>query len=50
MTEYVGEIKKLFRYLEYFWSFKAHDPKDLPLLREWFEPILLQAFLEGLNE
>ena len=50
MTEYAGEIKKLFRDLEYFRPFKAHDPKDVPLLREWFEPILVQAFLEGLNE
>lgn len=50
VTEYAGEIKKLFRDLEYFRPFKAHDPKDIPLLREWFEPILVQAFLEGLNE
>jgi hypothetical protein len=50
VTEYAGEIKKLFRDLEYFRPFKAHDPKDVPLLREWFEPILVQAFLEGLNE
>jgi hypothetical protein len=50
VTEYAGVIKKLFRDLEYFRPFKAHDPKDVPLLREWFEPILVQAFLEGLNE
>lgn len=50
VTEYAGEIKKLFRDLEYFRPFKAHDPKDVPLLREWFEPILVQAFLEGLNQ
>lgn len=49
VTEYAGEIKKLYRDLEYFRPFKAHDPRDVPLLREWFEPILVQAFLEGLN-
>ena len=49
VTEYAGEIKKLFRDLEFFRPFKAHDPRDIPLLREWFEPLLIQAFLEGLN-
>ncbi|CAM0947828.1 unnamed protein product [Alopecurus aequalis] len=49
VTEYAGEIKKLYRDLEYFRPFKAHDPRDVPLLREWFEPLLVQAFLEGLN-
>jgi hypothetical protein len=32
MTEYAGEIKKLYRDLEYFRPFKAHDPRDVPLL------------------
>uniref|UniRef100_A0ACD5XDP6 Uncharacterized protein n=1 Tax=Avena sativa TaxID=4498 RepID=A0ACD5XDP6_AVESA len=49
VTEYAGEIKKLYRDLEYFRPFKAYDPRDVPLLREWFEPLLVQAFLEGLN-
>ncbi|CAM0907968.1 unnamed protein product [Alopecurus aequalis] len=49
VTEYAGEIKKLFRDLEFFRPFKAHDPRDIPLLREWFEPLLIQTFLEGLN-
>ncbi|CAM0907227.1 unnamed protein product [Alopecurus aequalis] len=49
VIEYAGEIKKLYRDLEYFRPFKAHDPRDVPLLREWFEPLLVQAFLEGLN-
>ena len=26
-----------------------HDPRDVPLLREWFEPLLVQTFLDGLN-
>ena len=49
MTEFTGEIKKLYRDLEYFRPFKAHDPRDVPLLREWFEPLLVQTFLDGLN-
>ena len=49
VTEYAGEIKKLYRDLEFFRPFKAHDPRDVPLLREWFEPLLVQTFLEGLN-
>uniref|UniRef100_A0ACD5V9U0 Uncharacterized protein n=1 Tax=Avena sativa TaxID=4498 RepID=A0ACD5V9U0_AVESA len=49
VTEYAREIKKLYRDLEYFRPFKAYDPRDVPLLREWFEPLLVQAFLEGLN-
>ena len=49
VTEFAGEIKKLYRDLEYFRPFKAHDPRDVPLLREWFEPLLVQTFLDGLN-
>jgi hypothetical protein len=44
-----GRLKIFYRDLEYFRPFKAHDPRDVPLLREWFEPILVQAFLEGMN-
>ena len=50
VTEYAGELKKLYRDLEFFRPFKPHDPRDLPLLREWFEPILVQIFLDGLNQ
>lgn len=49
VTEYAGELKKLYRDLEFFRPFKPHDPRDLPLLREWFEPLLVQTFLDGLN-
>ncbi|XP_037455802.1 uncharacterized protein LOC119326207 [Triticum dicoccoides] len=49
VTEYAGEFKKLYRDLEFFRPFKPHDPRDLSLLREWFEPLLVQGFLEGLN-
>lgn len=49
VTEYAGEIKKLYRDLEYFRPFKAHDSRDVSLLREWFEPLLVQTFLDGLN-
>jgi hypothetical protein len=49
VTEYAGELKKLYRDLEFFRPFKPHDPRDLLLLREWFEPILVQVFVEGLN-
>jgi hypothetical protein len=49
VTEYAGEIKKLYRDLEFFRPFKAHNPRDVPLLREWFEPLLVQTFLESLN-
>ncbi|CAM0954931.1 unnamed protein product [Alopecurus aequalis] len=49
VTEYGGELKKLYRDLEFFRPFKPHDPRDLSLLREWFEPLLVDIFLEGLN-
>ncbi|XP_073357581.1 uncharacterized protein [Aegilops tauschii subsp. strangulata] len=49
VTEYAGELKKLYRDLEFFRPFKPHDPRDLSLLREWFEPLLVQVSLEGLN-
>jgi hypothetical protein len=49
LTEYAGEFKKLYRDLEFFRPFKPHDPRDLSLLREWFETILVQTFLDGLN-
>uniref|UniRef100_A0ACD5Y3R9 Uncharacterized protein n=1 Tax=Avena sativa TaxID=4498 RepID=A0ACD5Y3R9_AVESA len=50
VTEYAGELKKLYRDLEFFRPFKPHDPIALLLLREWFEPLLVEVFLEGLNE
>jgi hypothetical protein len=34
VTEYAGELKKLYRDLEFFRPFKPHDPRDLLLLRE----------------
>jgi hypothetical protein len=49
VTEYAGELKKLYRDLEFFRPIKPHDPRDLPLFREWFEPLLVQTFLDGLN-
>jgi hypothetical protein len=49
VTQYGGELKRLYRDLEFFRPFKPHDPRDLSLLREWFEPILIHVFLEGLN-
>lgn len=49
VTQYAGELKRLYRDLEFFRPFKPHDPRDLSLLREWFEPILVHLFLEGLN-
>jgi hypothetical protein len=49
VTEYAGELKKLYSDLEFFMPFKPHDPRDLSMFREWFEPILVQTFLDGLN-
>lgn len=49
VTEYAGELKRLYRDLEFFRPLKPHDPRDLPLLREWFEPMLVKIFLDGLN-
>ena len=50
ITDYAGELKRLYRDLEFFRPFKSNDPKDLALLREWFQPIRVQTFLEGLNQ
>jgi hypothetical protein len=33
ITEYAGELKKLYRDLEFFRPLKPHDPRDLSLLR-----------------
>lgn len=49
VTEYAGELKRLYRDLEFFHPFKSDDPKGGALLREWFQPILVHTFLEGLN-
>lgn len=49
VTEYAGELKKLYRDLEFFHPFKCNDSNGLTRLREWFQPILVQTFLEGLN-
>jgi hypothetical protein len=49
VTEYAGELRKLYRDLEFFRPLKPHDPRDMLLLREWFEPLIVQVFLEGLN-
>ncbi|KAM0893935.1 hypothetical protein ACQ4PT_024828 [Festuca glaucescens] len=50
VTDYAGELKRLYRDLEFFRPFKSNDPKDLSLLHEWFQPILVDTFLEGMND
>ncbi|CAO2181652.1 unnamed protein product [Urochloa humidicola] len=49
ITEYAGELKRLYRDLEFFHPFKCDDANGMTRLREWFQPILVQTFLEGLN-
>jgi hypothetical protein len=44
VTDYAGELKRLYKDLEFFRPFKSNDPKDLSLLREWFQPILVDTF------
>jgi len=50
VTEYAGEMKRLYRDLHYYHPFEPLDKRDLAIHHKWFEPIVSKIFLDGLDE
>jgi hypothetical protein len=50
MTEYVGEVKKLYRDLHYYHPFEPVDKKDVAIHHTWFQSFVSKLFLDGLNQ
>ncbi|XP_047067855.1 uncharacterized protein LOC124675826 [Lolium rigidum] len=50
VTEYVGDVKRLYRDLHYFHPFQPVDKQDLAVHHKWFESLVAKLFLDGLNE
>jgi hypothetical protein len=50
VTEYAGEVKRLYRDLHYYHPFQPVDKKDLAIHHKWFESIVAKLFLDGLNQ
>lgn len=50
VTEYAGELKRLYRDLHYYHLFEPVDKKDLAIHHKWFESIVAKLFLDGLNQ
>ena len=50
VTEYAGEIKRLYRELHYYHPFQPVDKNDMAIHHTWFEPFVGKLFLDGLNQ
>uniref|UniRef100_A0ACD6A1Z4 Uncharacterized protein n=1 Tax=Avena sativa TaxID=4498 RepID=A0ACD6A1Z4_AVESA len=50
VTEYAGELKRLYRDLHYYHPFQPVDKRDLAIHHKWFETIVAKLFLDGLNQ
>lgn len=50
VTEYAGELKRLYRDLHYYHPFQAVDMRDLAIHHKWFETIVGKLFLDVLNQ
>ncbi|CAM0883972.1 unnamed protein product [Alopecurus aequalis] len=50
VTEYAGEVKRLYRDLHYYHPFEPVDKNDLAIHHKWFESLVAKLFLDGLNE
>ena len=50
VTEYAGEIKRLYRELHYYHPFQPVDKNDVAVHHTWFEPFVGKLFLDGLNQ
>lgn len=50
VTEYAGEMKKLYRDLHYYHPFEPVDKKDIAIHHTWFESFVSKLFLDGLNQ
>ncbi|KAI5015094.1 hypothetical protein ZWY2020_056484 [Hordeum vulgare] len=49
MTEYAGEMKRLYRELHYYHPFKPIDSNDMAVHHTWFEPFLIFRKTEWLS-
>ncbi|CAM0952312.1 unnamed protein product [Alopecurus aequalis] len=50
VTEYAGEMKKLYRDLHYYHPFEPVDKRDLAIHHKWFESFVSKIFLDGLDQ
>ncbi|XP_051197756.2 uncharacterized protein [Lolium perenne] len=50
VTEYAGEVKRLYRDLHYYHPFQPVDKNDLAIHHKWFESLVAKLFLDGLNQ
>ncbi|XP_071675842.1 uncharacterized protein [Lolium perenne] len=50
VTEFAGEVKRLYRDLHYYHPFQPVDKKDMAVHHKWFESLVAKLFLDGLNE
>ena len=50
VTEYAGEMKRLYRELHYYHPFQPVDKNDVAVHHTWFEPFVGKLFLDGLNQ
>ncbi|XP_071678918.1 uncharacterized protein [Lolium perenne] len=50
ITEYAGEMKKLYRDLHYYHPFEPVDKRDLAIHHKWFESFVSKIFLDGLDQ
>jgi transposase InsO family protein len=50
ITEYAGEMKKLYRDLHYYHPFEPVDKRDLAIHHRWFESFVSKIFLDGLDQ
>jgi len=50
VTEYSGELKRLYRDLHYCHPFEPVDQKDMAIHHTWFQSLVSKLFLDGLNQ
>lgn len=50
VTEYAGEMKRLYRDLHYYHPFVPIDQKDMVVHHTWFQSFVSKLFLDGLNQ
>ena len=50
VTEYAGEIKRLYGDLHYYHPFEPVDQKDMAIHHTWFQSFISKLFLDGLNQ
>jgi len=50
VTEYSGELKRLYRELHYYHPFEPIDQKDMAIHHTLFQSLVSKLFLDGLNQ